>query len=59
MGDCGECARVFGSILRLEIVLTVRSVMNESIEINSQLIDEAEFDPDRSAGGNLARQPEK
>ena len=33
--------------------------MNESIEINSQLIDEAEFDPDRSVGGNLARQPEK
>ena len=59
MGDCGECARLFGSILRLEIVLTVRSVMNESIEINSQLIDEAEFDPDRSVGGNLARQPEK
>ncbi len=59
MGDCGECARLFGSIPRLEIVLTVRSVMNESIEINSQLIDEAEFDPDRSVGGNLARQPEK
>ena len=59
MGDCGECARLFGSIPRLEIVLTVRSVMNESIEINSQLIDEAEFDPDRGVRGNLARQPEK
>ncbi|MED5408864.1 MAG: hypothetical protein VYD25_14040, partial [Pseudomonadota bacterium] len=33
--------------------------MNESIEINSQLIDEAELDPDRSVGGDFAGQSEK
>ena len=33
--------------------------MNESIEINSQLIDETELDPDRRIGGDPAGQSEK